>query len=171
MRMIVTGTLCACFLLTSLPAAEFAARRDFNWHQWRGPRANGVAPHGDPPLEWDERPSICVVMASEGYPGDYEKGREITGLDNADQVEDVKVFRAGTQLDGDRFAIGDRQHTGFLADQFLFDDQFVARFTELPPRCDPVDRLERLLAGAADDHALAGRQPIRLDHHGHRIAG
>ncbi|MFG0262454.1 MAG: phosphoribosylamine--glycine ligase, partial [Novipirellula sp. JB048] len=32
------------------------------------------------PLEWDERPSICVVMASEGYPGDYETGRTITGL-------------------------------------------------------------------------------------------
>ena len=29
-------------------------------------------------LEWDSRPSTCVVMASEGYPGDYEKGREIT---------------------------------------------------------------------------------------------
>jgi phosphoribosylamine--glycine ligase len=50
------------------------------------------------PLEWDHRPSICVVMASEGYPGDYEKGREITGLDRADAVEHVKVFHAGTKL-------------------------------------------------------------------------
>ena len=50
------------------------------------------------PLQWDERPSICVVMASEGYPGDYEKGREITGLENADALEDVKVFHAGTQV-------------------------------------------------------------------------
>ena len=47
-------------------------------------------------LEWDERPSICVVMASEGYPGSYEKGREITGLSSADAVEGVKVFHAGT---------------------------------------------------------------------------
>ncbi len=54
------------------------------------------------PLEWDPRPSICVVMASEGYPGDYEKGREISGLDAADAVDDVKVFHAGTKLDGDR---------------------------------------------------------------------
>lgn len=52
-----------------------------------------------PPLEWDHRPSICVVMASEGYPGSYEKGREITGLDQADALEDVKVFHAGTKLD------------------------------------------------------------------------
>jgi phosphoribosylamine--glycine ligase len=48
--------------------------------------------------EWDPRPAICVVMASAGYPGAYETGLEITGLDAADQVTDVKVFHAGTQL-------------------------------------------------------------------------
>ncbi len=51
------------------------------------------------PLEWDERPSICVVMASEGYPDSYEKGRVITGIDSADELENVKVFHAGTRLD------------------------------------------------------------------------
>ena len=50
------------------------------------------------PLEWDERPSVCVVMASEGYPGSYDKGHEIRGLDDAAQVEQVKVFHAGTKL-------------------------------------------------------------------------
>jgi phosphoribosylamine--glycine ligase len=55
-----------------------------------------------PALEWDDRPSTCVVMASEGYPGDYEKGRAITGLEAADALEDVKVFHAGTTLDGDK---------------------------------------------------------------------
>lgn len=50
------------------------------------------------PLEWDERPSTCVVMASEGYPGAYDKGREISGLANADALEDVKVFHAGTEI-------------------------------------------------------------------------
>lgn len=54
------------------------------------------------PLEWDPRPSICVVMASEGYPGDYEKGREISGLEAADALDAVKVFHAGTKLDGNR---------------------------------------------------------------------
>lgn len=53
------------------------------------------------PLQWDERPSVCVVMASEGYPGDYEKGRPITGLDEADKIEGVKVFHAGTKIEGD----------------------------------------------------------------------
>lgn len=49
-----------------------------------------------PPLEWDPRPAVCVVMASAGYPGDYEKGKTIRGLDEAAQVADAKVFHAGT---------------------------------------------------------------------------
>jgi phosphoribosylamine--glycine ligase len=53
-----------------------------------------------PPLEWDSRPGVCVVMASEGYPGNYEKGKVISGLDEAATLPDVKVFHAGTQLAG-----------------------------------------------------------------------
>ncbi|MDB4533446.1 phosphoribosylamine--glycine ligase [Vicingaceae bacterium] len=53
-------------------------------------------------IEWDDRTSVCVVMASEGYPGSYSKGHEIRGLEAAGQVEDVKVFHAGTAMDGDR---------------------------------------------------------------------
>ncbi len=48
------------------------------------------------PLVWDPRPSVCVVMASEGYPGPYEKGFAIRGLDDAAAMQDVKVFHAGT---------------------------------------------------------------------------
>tara|TARA_R110002095_G_scaffold1297_3_gene6848 strand:- start:11857 stop:13155 length:1299 start_codon:yes stop_codon:yes gene_type:complete len=51
---------------------------------------------GIEPLEWDERPAVCVVMASEGYPGDYEKGRVIRGFDEAAELADTKVFHAGT---------------------------------------------------------------------------
>ena len=57
------------------------------------------------PLEWDTRPSVCVVMASEGYPGKYEKGKLIRGLDEAAKVDDVKVFHAGTTLDADGNAV------------------------------------------------------------------
>jgi phosphoribosylamine---glycine ligase len=49
-----------------------------------------------PSLEWDPRPAVCVVMASEGYPGKYEQGHVIRGLDDAAQLPDVKVFHAGT---------------------------------------------------------------------------
>lgn len=50
------------------------------------------------PLEWDDRPAVCVVMASAGYPGDYEKGRVMRGLSDAEKLDDVKVFHAGTKM-------------------------------------------------------------------------
>jgi len=60
-------------------------------------------------LEWDRRPAVCVVMASGGYPGSYEKGKKITGLDEADKIEDVVVFHAGTTVsDGDIVTNGGR---------------------------------------------------------------
>lgn len=49
-----------------------------------------------PPIEWDPRPAVCVVMASEGYPGKYETGYPIRGLEEAAKLPDVKVFHAGT---------------------------------------------------------------------------
>jgi len=49
-------------------------------------------------LEWDQRPAVCVVMASEGYPGDYVKGKVIRGLDEAAKLDDTKVFHAGTTI-------------------------------------------------------------------------
>jgi len=53
-----------------------------------------------PPLEWDPRPAVCVVMASAGYPGDYAKGATIRGLEDAAKLPDVKVFHAGTARRG-----------------------------------------------------------------------
>jgi len=49
--------------------------------------------------QWDPRPSLGVVMAAEGYPGRYDKGHVISGLD-APLAENVKVFQAGTALKG-----------------------------------------------------------------------
>jgi phosphoribosylamine---glycine ligase len=51
---------------------------------------------------WDPRPAICVVMASAGYPGEYRTGEEISGLDAANAIPDVKVFHAGTKLQDGR---------------------------------------------------------------------
>ena len=49
-------------------------------------------------MEWDERPSVTVVMASEGYPGHYERDHPIENLEAAERSGDVKIFHAGTTL-------------------------------------------------------------------------
>jgi phosphoribosylamine--glycine ligase len=46
--------------------------------------------------EWDARAAVCIVMASSGYPNHYETGRRIVGLEQAEQMEGVTVFHAGT---------------------------------------------------------------------------
>lgn len=51
-------------------------------------------------LKIDPRPTVCVVMASGGYPGSYQKGHGITGLDKASAIDGVEVFHAGTTLQG-----------------------------------------------------------------------
>ncbi|CAN5569841.1 phosphoribosylamine--glycine ligase [soil metagenome] len=60
-------------------------------------------------LKWDERPAICVVATSKGYPGNYPKGLPITGVDKADALRDVKVFHSGTAMkDGQLVTDGGR---------------------------------------------------------------
>jgi len=53
-------------------------------------------------IRWDERPAVCVVMASKGYPGSYQKGMEIEGLDTIHAMDNVQVFHAGTVFKDDR---------------------------------------------------------------------
>ena len=49
-------------------------------------------------LDIDRRPTVCIVMASQGYPGKYETGKPITGLMTAAKMKDVMVFHAGTAI-------------------------------------------------------------------------
>jgi phosphoribosylamine--glycine ligase len=57
---------------------------------------------GKTTLEWHDDVALTVVMAAEGYPGPYEKGTEIKGLDALTGRDDVVVFHAGTKADGKR---------------------------------------------------------------------
>jgi phosphoribosylamine---glycine ligase len=50
-------------------------------------------------IEWDTRATVTVVMASGGYPGNYETGISISGLDEAARLDDVQIFHAGTKRD------------------------------------------------------------------------
>ena len=53
-------------------------------------------------LAWSDKWAVCVVLASQGYPGDYEKGKVILGVDEAEALEDVSVFHAGTTFNSDQ---------------------------------------------------------------------
>lgn len=60
-------------------------------------------------LKWSPQASVCVAMASGGYPGNYAKGKVITGLDAANALPQTKVFHAGTALkDGQIVTSGGR---------------------------------------------------------------
>ncbi|MDP6686128.1 MAG: phosphoribosylamine--glycine ligase, partial [Candidatus Omnitrophota bacterium] len=60
-------------------------------------------------LEWDGRPALCVVCSSKGYPGPYQKHKEIKGLDEIKKMQAVEVFHAGTAYeDGKVFTNGGR---------------------------------------------------------------
>ncbi|MBP6944344.1 MAG: phosphoribosylamine--glycine ligase [Candidatus Omnitrophica bacterium] len=59
--------------------------------------------------DWDERPCVSVVLSSGGYPGEYETGFEIEGLDALEKARDVYVFHAGTKFaDGKTVTAGGR---------------------------------------------------------------
>jgi phosphoribosylamine---glycine ligase len=60
-------------------------------------------------LTWSQDSTVCVVMASGGYPGTFESGKKITGLFDAAAIQGVKVFHAGTvKQNGDFFTAGGR---------------------------------------------------------------
>lgn len=61
-------------------------------------------------LRWSEQWAVCVVLASEGYPGPYEKGKVILGIEEAEELDGVTVFHAGTAInyDGELVTAGGR---------------------------------------------------------------
>ena len=61
-------------------------------------------------LRWTDQVAVCVVLASDGYPGSYEKGKVILGVEEAQDLDDVIVFHAGTALnpDGELITAGGR---------------------------------------------------------------
>src|SRR5207253_8984222 len=63
----------------------------------------------DGDFRWSQDASVCVVMSSGGYPGTIEVGKKITRIEEADKVEGVKVFHAGTsKRDGAYYTAGGR---------------------------------------------------------------
>jgi phosphoribosylamine--glycine ligase len=76
------------------------ARMDFDLADVLGDVAKGkLRPEK---LKWKAGASACVVLASGGYPGKFEAGKEIEGLEEAAKIPDVKVLHAGTRREGDK---------------------------------------------------------------------
>jgi outer membrane protein assembly factor BamB len=77
---------------TSVSAADFPAASQHQWHQWRGPLATGVAPHGDPPVEWSETKNVHWKVP---IPGEGSATPIVWG----DQVFVVTAVRTDRTLD------------------------------------------------------------------------
>ncbi|MEO1015317.1 MAG: phosphoribosylamine--glycine ligase [Pseudomonadota bacterium] len=72
-------------------------RMDGDLLPWLHGAAAGELPKGD--IQWRKDHAACVVLAADGYPGAYEKGAPIAGVDDANALDDVVVFHAGTRLE------------------------------------------------------------------------
>jgi outer membrane protein assembly factor BamB len=83
----------ACGLASPLAAGDFDARREQNWHQWRGPTGGGVAPQGDPPVRWDTDTNIRWKAA---IPGEGS-GTPIVWDDRIVVLSAVETDRAAPQ--------------------------------------------------------------------------
>lgn len=66
-------------------------------------------------LEWEPGSAVCVVMASGGYPGNYEKGKVISGLEEVSKMENVVVFHAGTKRENGKIVTAGGRVLGVTA--------------------------------------------------------
>jgi phosphoribosylamine--glycine ligase len=70
---------------------------------------------GTDDIKWSDQAAVCVVMASSGYPGQYQKGKTITGLDKAARMGNVVVFHSGTNKQGSNIVTGGGRVLGVTA--------------------------------------------------------
>jgi phosphoribosylamine--glycine ligase len=94
-------------------AQAILARVDFDLAEVLADGANGrLQPEK---MKWKPGASACVVLASGGYPGKYEVGKEIRGLAEAAKIADVKVLHAGTKRDGEKIVTSGGRVLGVTA--------------------------------------------------------
>jgi phosphoribosylamine---glycine ligase len=83
---------------------------------------------GKDPVRWSENAAVCVVLASKGYPGPYDKGRTITGLDETARLPGVAVFHAGTKYDNGRYLTSGGRVLGVCASAKTLKDAVAAAY-------------------------------------------
>jgi phosphoribosylamine--glycine ligase len=79
-------------------------------------------------LRWKPGASVCIVLASGGYPGKFETGKKIEGLENAEKIRGAKVFHAGTKRDGDAILTNGGRVLGVTAVATSLDAALAAAY-------------------------------------------
>ena len=104
-------------------------------------------------LSWRPEWAVSVVLASEGYPGDYEKGREITGIDEANALPGVHVYHAGTKVvDGKVYTNGGR-----VLNVTALGDTFEAARDRAYEACDLINWDGKFMRRDIGARAMRGR--------------
>jgi len=108
---------------------------------------------GDIELEWDDQWAVSVVLASAGYPGSYEKGFEITGIEAAEALPGVTVYHAGTaERDGKIVTNGGR-----VLNVTALGPDFESARNRAYEACDLIDFTGKTLRRDIGARALRGR--------------
>ena len=105
-------------------------------------------------LEWSDAWAVCVVLASEGYPGSYEKGKVILGIEEAEDTPGVTVFHAGTRVnaDGELVTAGGR-----VLNVVALGDSFEEARERAYEACDLINFEGKQLRSDIGKKALQGR--------------
>nr|WP_277926844.1 phosphoribosylamine--glycine ligase [Adlercreutzia sp. JBNU-10] len=108
----------------------------------------------DVSLEWSDTWAVCVVLASEGYPGSYEKGKVILGIEEAEDIPGVTVFHAGTRVnaDGELVTAGGR-----VLNVVALGDSFEEARERAYEACDLINFEGKQLRNDIGKRALQGR--------------
>ena len=104
-------------------------------------------------LDWRDDWAVSVVLASEGYPLSYKKGFEITGIDEAEKLDGVHVYHAGTKLDGDKVLT----NGGRVLNVTALGESFEAARDLAYRACDLIDWEGKTLRRDIGARALKGR--------------
>ncbi len=106
-------------------------------------------------LAWSDAWAVCVVLASAGYPGSYEKGKVITGVEEAERCEGVTVFHAGTKRDESGNLV---TNGGRVLNVVALGSTFEEGRDRAYAACDIIDFEGKQLRHDIGERALRGRQ-------------
>ena len=104
-------------------------------------------------VSWDDDWAVSVVLTSAGYPGSYEKGKVITGIQDAEALEGVTVYHAGTKLVGDLLVT----NGGRVLNVTAVGPTFEAAREQAYRACDLIDFEGKTLRHDIGARALRGR--------------